>query len=71
MDLTIEIRQERRGRVQAVCSALPGCVGAGKDREEAVRHFVDAARGYLGAVGDFVPARLGTRIRNGEAGGAG
>ena len=55
MKLCITIRENERGGYTAICSSLPGCMSHGKTREEATKKLDEAIRGYLAAVGDYVP----------------
>lgn len=58
MKLSIRIFQQEDGTYVAVCPSLPGCRSRGQTREQAAERIDDAIRGYLAAVGDFVPERL-------------
>jgi antitoxin HicB len=54
----IEISRDDKGLFTAVCPALPGCVSRGRTCEEAVTKIDEAIRGYVAALGNFVPDRL-------------
>jgi len=58
MKLCIEIEQNEYGAYVAVCPCLPGCVTKGRTREQAKEKLEEAIRGYLAAMGDFVPDEL-------------
>jgi antitoxin HicB len=55
MKLTVRIFDDERGSYVATCPSLPGCCCHGKTRDEAKRKLDEAIRGYLAAVGNFVP----------------
>ena len=55
MKLSVRIFDDERGGFVAACPSLPGCSCRGKTREEAKRKLDEAIRGYLAAVGNFVP----------------
>lgn len=46
------------GSYRAECLSLPGCVSRGRSYEEASERLEDAIKGYLAAVGNFVPGNL-------------
>ena len=58
MKLCVRITQSDRGDFVAACPSLPGCVTRGASREEAISQLEEAIRGYIAAVGDFVPERV-------------
>jgi predicted RNase H-like HicB family nuclease len=58
MKLCVRITQSDRGDFVATCPSLPGCVTRGGSREEAISQLDEAIRGYIAAVGDFVPERV-------------
>ncbi|HHH75526.1 MAG TPA: type II toxin-antitoxin system HicB family antitoxin [Phycisphaerae bacterium] len=58
MKLGIRILNGESGTFKAVCPALPGCVSRGLTREEAADKLDEAIRGYLAAVGNFVPEHV-------------
>ena len=58
MNLCIRIIRNETGDYTALCTSLPGCVSRGSTREDARKSLEDAIRGYLAAVGNFVPERL-------------
>lgn len=55
MKLTVHIFDDERGSFVATCPSLPGCNCRGKTREDAKKKLDEAIRGYLAAVGNFVP----------------
>lgn len=55
MKLTVRIFDDERGGYVATCPSLPGCCSRGNSREDAKRQLDEAIRGYLAAVGNFVP----------------
>ena len=55
MKLTVRILDDERGGYVATCPSLPGCRSRGSSREDAKRKLDEAIRGYLAAVGNFVP----------------
>jgi antitoxin HicB len=55
MKLTVRIFDDERGGFVATCPSLPGCCCRGRTREDAKREIDEAIRGYLAAVGNFVP----------------
>jgi len=58
MKLCVRIVQDKRGGFVALCPSLPGCVSRGGTAEDARKRLDDAIRGYLAAVGNFVPENL-------------
>lgn len=58
MKLCVQIIQSSDGNFVASCPSLPGCITRGESREEAIHQLDEAIRGYIAAVGDFVPERL-------------
>ena len=58
MKVCVQIIQNDDGNFTAVCPSLPGCLSRGTSREEAYSKLEDAIRGYLAAVGNFVPERV-------------
>lgn len=58
MKLCIRITIDSEGTYTAVCPSLPGCWCRGRTREEARERLDEAIRGYLAAVGNFVPEKL-------------
>jgi antitoxin HicB len=55
MKLTVHIFDDERGGFVATCPSLPGCSCRGTSHEEAKKKLDEAIRGYLAAVGNFVP----------------
>lgn len=58
MKLCVRIVQNKRGDFVALCPSLPGCVSRGDTLEDARKGLDDAIRGYLAAVGNFVPENV-------------
>jgi predicted RNase H-like HicB family nuclease len=58
MKICIKVRREESGWYTAVCPGLPGCSSRGQTCREAVVKIEDAIRGYVAAIGDFVPDKL-------------
>jgi len=58
MKILIRIVCEDPGSYLAECLSLPGCVTRGISRDDAQRKLAEAIRGYLGAVGNFVPENV-------------
>jgi len=58
MKLCIQIGQDEQGGYTAVCPSLPGCISRGGTREEAQTKLDEAIRGYIAAIGNFVPEHL-------------
>lgn len=58
MRLNVKIIHNDQGDYTALCTSLPGCVSRGPSKEDAKKALEEAIRGYLAAVGDFVPERL-------------
>jgi predicted RNase H-like HicB family nuclease len=58
MRVCIKIIRNEQGGYTAMCTSLPGCVSRGKTREEAKENLDKAIRGYVAAVGNFVPERV-------------
>ena len=50
------------GDYTAYCPSLPGCQTRGHTRSEAVARIDEAIRGYLAAIGNFVPENLERRL---------
>ena len=57
MKLCIQIFEDCDG-YRAVCPSLPGCCSRGQSPHEAAEKLDEAIRGYLAAVGNFVPERV-------------
>ena len=47
LQLTIEFKRGESGCVVATCPQLEGCVGQGKDRDEALESIIDGIAGIL------------------------
>jgi len=62
MKLCVRISQNERGEFVAVCQSLPGCVSFGGTREQAEERLVEAIRGYIAAMNNFVPERLDREV---------
>ena len=62
MKLCIRIGHDERGRYTAVCPSLPGCTSQGGTREEARKKLDEAIRGYIAAIGNFVPENLDLEV---------
>ena len=58
MKLTVRIFDNEQGGYTATCPSLPGCCCRGTTRDEAKHRLDEAIRGYLAAVGNFVPENL-------------
>jgi len=58
MQLSLIVTEGNPGEYRARCGRLPGCVGRGATPKQAVSEFLEAAKGYLAAATDFVPAWL-------------
>lgn len=58
MKVCIRIISNEQGDFTAMCMALPGCISRGRTREEAMEKLDEAIRGYVAAIGNFVPERL-------------
>jgi len=58
MKLAIRITDSDQGGYKAWCPSLPGCCCRGETQEEARRKLDEAIRGYLAAVGNFVPENV-------------
>ena len=58
MKFCIKIMRNEKGDFTAICVSLPGCMSRGQTREEAKEKLEEAIRGYLAAVGNFVPENL-------------
>jgi predicted RNase H-like HicB family nuclease len=58
MKVTIHIKSDERGGFKAVCPTLPGCLTRAQTREEARNLLREAIKGYLAAIGNFVPENL-------------
>jgi predicted RNase H-like HicB family nuclease len=54
----IQLLHAKSGDYTAVCPSLPGCLSRGHTCQEALAGCEEAIRGYLAAVGDFVPERI-------------
>ena len=55
MKVCIEVKRDEKGWYTAVCPGLPGCLSRGQTCKEAVLKIDDAIRGYVAAIGNFVP----------------
>jgi predicted RNase H-like HicB family nuclease len=62
MKLCVRITRNHEGGYTALCPTLPGCMTQGLTREEACERIDDAIRGYLAAVGNFVPENVTREI---------
>ena len=58
MKLRIHIVENDAGGFTAVCPALPGCTSRGETPRQAEDRLDDAIRGYIAAMGNFVPEHL-------------
>jgi len=58
MKYCVHVRRDEKGWFVAACPNLPGCLGRGHTCQEAVVKMEDSIRGYVAALGDFVPERL-------------
>jgi len=58
MKLAIRIIDNERGGYTASCPSLPGCSCRGETREDAQHKLDEAIRGYLAAIGNFVPENV-------------
>ena len=58
MKLCVHVRRDEKGWFVAVCPNLPGCLGRGHTCQEAVVKVDDAIRGYVAALGNFVPEKV-------------
>ena len=58
MKLSIRIIQSPQGGFVASCPSLPGCRCFGDTRQQAQERLNEAIRGYIAAVGNFVPEQL-------------
>lgn len=58
MKLRICIMAKGDGTYIAACPSLPGCWCRGQTRDEAKERLDEAIRGYIAAVGNFVPENL-------------
>ena len=58
MKVCVRIIHNEHGDYTALCTSLPGCMSRGRTREEAKEKLDDAIRGYIAAVGNFVPERV-------------
>jgi antitoxin HicB len=50
MKFRIHLEQDEDGQFVACCPMLPGCISAGKTREEAKVNIADAIVGYLASL---------------------
>ncbi|MFA6133015.1 MAG: hypothetical protein WC869_03235 [Phycisphaerae bacterium] len=55
MKLCVRVSRNKYGSFDAWSVELPGCMGRGENAAEAARDFVEASRGYLAALNNFVP----------------
>ena len=58
MKLRILIISDGQGGFTALCPTLPGCSTKAQTRQQAQDQLREAIKGYLAAVGDFVPENL-------------
>lgn len=58
MKVCIRIVRNEQGDFTALCPSLPGCATRGQTRQEAHNLLEEAIKGYLAAVGEFVPENL-------------
>ena len=58
MKMAIRVVHNDRGGYTAVCPSLPGCKADASTLEEAQDRLDEAIRGYLAAVGNFVPEHV-------------
>lgn len=58
MRVCIQIAESTKGGYTAVCLSLPGCAIRATSREQARKKIEEAIRGYLAAVGNFVPENV-------------
>jgi predicted RNase H-like HicB family nuclease len=50
MKYKVSIEQDEDGKFVAKCSALPGCISEGTNREEVIMNIKDAIEGYLASL---------------------
>jgi predicted RNase H-like HicB family nuclease len=62
MKVSIQILTNAQGGFTAVCMTLPGCAAQADTREMARAKLEEAIRGYLAALGDFVPENLSQEL---------
>jgi predicted RNase H-like HicB family nuclease len=55
MKMEIRLTQDARGTYRAWCPCLPGCVSAGRTKEEARQKMEVAIRGYLASMDVALP----------------
>jgi predicted RNase H-like HicB family nuclease len=55
MKVSIRIVKNDQGGFTAFCPVLPGCVSKGASKCQAKERLDEAVRGYLAAMGNFVP----------------
>ena len=58
MKICIRVKRDESGWYTAMCPTLPGCLSRGQTCQEAVVKIEDAIRGYVAAIGNFVPDKL-------------
>jgi len=58
MKVCIQIVESPKGGYTAVCLSLPGCAIRAQSRDLARKRIEEAIRGYLAAVGNFVPENV-------------
>jgi predicted RNase H-like HicB family nuclease len=56
--VSIRIKQDTRTGFVAVCPSLPGCVSVGQTEQLARKKLLEAIRGYLASVNNFVPEQI-------------
>ncbi len=62
MTLSIRIIKNEEGDYTALCAELPGCVSRGRTKGEARENLDEAIRGYLAAIGNFIPERYSHEV---------
>lgn len=62
MKFSVQILVNPKGGFTAVCLSLPGCAARADTRELAKKKLEDAVKGYLAAVGNFVPENLAGQL---------
>jgi predicted RNase H-like HicB family nuclease len=58
MRLCIKITRHSEGGFRASCPSLPGCQSHGHTQEQAKEKLLEAIRGYLASLNEFVPEQI-------------
>lgn len=58
MKVCIRVTRNEEGTFTAICPSLPGCISRGQTSKEARAKLDEAIRGYIAALGNFVPENL-------------